>query len=461
MKQLKYVNIFENDEVMSGFDPNDPLGRFTNFITNTYNTLQEKEEWTTLSFGPFDDTFVFEGGPYEDLRYDPALIRIQNIKQLGFLSSIPQFIGATSNRYMHSLLTAIVGEYVTHENGLGDYTDLAIFYGLLHDLATPPFSEQGKLACPEYLDEEDNFELSLNKNIRRTIQKYGLSVSDVAECIRGTHPVLGKLANSQNGLDIDRISHVIKDFRMTYHDQAPSRELVGFHGERGQEEINEYINPGVFSLYKDISFEQIDGRVWPVFEDSEKLGDFLMVRALMHRDVYFSWLQRARERMLEVELRKLWEYGKLDKQKMLEWTDDNLRLFLRKEMNRWRFNECFNPLSYKLMEEDRVWDRDANQVREDLRASGKVLCDRATEDEPDEMYIVSEPRSFNTASRSLVKTRDGAVPFERACPKRAKALEDVRDSCGFVGIYRYIRDFEMTNSIRGSTFHLVGGFSTG
>lgn len=341
-------------------------------------------------------SYIVHGDLYLDFINTRAFYRLQNIKQLGVLTYTPDFI-QTHVRSWHSLSTGIMAEIVERRNH-ADENDivLSIVSALLHDIAIPPLSDQGKLACKEELNEEDNIELLLG-DFSSQLEKYGIRSSDVIACVRGEYPVIGKLLNSR-GIDLDKISYTGID----------SRQIFGHH-----KKIIE-TDRLLFDIYQEIKI--LDNDI--VFTNPDRVKRFLKVRALLFRDAYCSSDHRRREAFFKKILKDMWDKGVLDKKLLLSLDDGELETIMKK-YEPGLSNELFS-LSPSFVEVERFYDRSLEDVK---RQFGDGYC-------------VERWGPINPATDTLVSMPNGTKNFRDAFPEETKEIEDMMKSCEYIGVYK-------------------------
>lgn len=346
------------------------------------------------------------GEIYLDFMRNPRILRLTRLSELGVIHSEPVFISATHTRLEHALVMAVMAELVLAKNGKSDAANLGIASSFLHDIATAPFSDQGKLACPGALDEEGNAETVLrDESISALLEKYGVPKQDVIACIKGVHPRIGRLVNSSHSLDLDRIAHTAYDAVRTYG-RHPFGDIV-----------KHVTHPYLFDIFDDIELAD-DGA--QVFSDPSKVKAFLWTRALMYRDVYRNPLNAAKEAFLKRELQRLWAAGILTAEGMLSMDDMEFQAIIQKNTEPTIYQALFSPLTLRCSEVARIYGKNAEEVRS--------RCE-------DETHIVEERRPFDPATRTLVNYGDRVLEFRDAMPEEAGGIEEVSRQCGYTGVY--------------------------
>ncbi len=354
-------------------------------------------------------SYLVRGEIYTDVVWHPKFSRIRHISNLGPVSI--DIYDATHSRGDHSIVAAMMMELILRHNGFSEHdVNLGILSALLHDIAIPPLSDYGKMACPEELDEERNIDFVLGDgSFDHIFRKYDVDRDEVIRTVRG-EGVVGSLLNS-DGVDVDKISYTGVDLSMSLN-RPPWRRLFG--------RMRRFNDPYLFDLYEDV--EVIDDK--PVFTDPERLFKFLMMRALMFEKVYFSPENRGREAYVVPELKGLWSGGKITRKDMLRASDITFLGYISKLVDR----SVFDVLS---------------RVASGFREIGRF----GTADEANAVGgFVDSPRRFNPATGTLTliggKRRSGRmvgsdiVPFRDGYPEKAGQVEEISQAQNYFGVYR-------------------------
>jgi len=334
-------NILQLSPLMYNNSSNIKLSRETDEEKKIYSENEKAPFYFTIG----NVRLLVHGGIYLDLFTIPQFYRLSGIKQLGTLNGHYMFAGAEHTRHQHSIDTAIRVESAVsrlYPNNI-ELINLAIASGMLHDIFTPPFSEHGKFGNRKGLDEEYNINRVFNyPEILEVLEKYSIDPNELISVIRGEHPKLGKLLNSDQ-LDIDKISYTNMDGRFV---------------------VPHYTEPEKFEVYASNPMQFIqesvalteDGDI--AFTDAYAVRDILIRRAELFTGVYSSELNRAREAFLEPELERLWENHDLTVDKILEMNDIELKNFLRDRIDPIIFYELFEIFSDKFEEYNRIENDD-------------------------------------------------------------------------------------------------------
>jgi len=318
---------------------------------------------------------IAHGDLYREITNNPLFIRLCCIKQLGLHGLIsgrgPDYVSdvsAQQNRYRHGLDTAVRMEIALRLNGCdNDMVNLGIASGLLHDIYTPAFSDQGKLANREMFDEEKNIEMILkDKRLKKILQKIGVNPTDVISMVRGEYPTFGKFLNSEE-LDIDKISYTVVDSENIHPSTVKPEDTHLFEWYR--------TDPYVRDLHESI-YTDNNGKM--AFLRAEPVRKLLYLRAWMHKNYYYSPANRAREAFLENELRKLWKKGKLSKKKMLKMNDSDLEHIIRGHVEERMHREFFSLFPDAFCESAKIKYHSVEEILKKYKDSNcivKILCD--------------------------------------------------------------------------------------
>ncbi len=230
----------------------------------------------------------------------------------GVLIPIPFF---NHTRYNHALMVAMMGMAIL-EKALKDGLQLKkkeiisfVLACLYHDAATPAGGDQTKALFGKLLCEEENFFNHL-LNSKNFVQKWKKYLPLAQQYVLGKGK-LGKLLDY-----LDKISYVLLDLHgLRFHTTA---RLAKFMKD----------NPFSGDVWLDINFAN-NGKLY--FSNPKKLHDFLLVRALMHVELYKNPASRKIEKLLaqktaklvEAKITSLEDFQKHDDQWLFQALEEN------------------------------------------------------------------------------------------------------------------------------------------
>ena len=357
---------------------------------------------------------VPHGEIYQDLLKIPNVRRLFKVRQLGMIGVFSgtgtdgqMDMCSYQNRADHSFDVSIRMEISCGLDGFDeDEINLAIASGALHDIYTPAFSEHGKFVDPEKLDEEKNIRLILsNQDIMAYLKKFGINPHDVIYAVKGSYPVIGAMLNS-SGLDVDQIAYTIMDSDHVHYLTACPDQTDLFIGYR--------LDPAVRDLHESISN---DGKK-VFFMEPHAVRKMLYLQAWLYKNHYLSGSNRAREVCLQNELKKH-RAGKVTAEQVMKMEDWQFEDFL-KEINDKLYSRFQSVDSDSFQEIARIRDASEEEVRKEY--GGK--------------FLVKKQGRFNPGTSTLLKKHRDVVPFFAEFPQDAQTLEDIADSCEYIGVYR-------------------------
>lgn len=216
------------------------------------------------------------------------LMRLDRVKQLGFLSPITEpmvdiveFVGYSHRREAHSFIVARNFDLVLRNNGFPEnVVRTGIFAGLAHDIVTPAGGDAIKALDPEVLDEEKNWQAVLTPEIKRFAKKYDVDLQLVDDMIQG-RGLLGEVLSA-----VDRISY-------TYIDTAE------IHGLGVAYQLPK--NP-----YRDVIIDT-EHEVF-YFADPYRFHDIFMMRAMNHLQIYMAPINRGRDKLIQALVKPLYAH---------------------------------------------------------------------------------------------------------------------------------------------------------
>ena len=308
---------------------------------------------------------------YGEFQNIEEVMRLTDISQLGLAAYTSIAYAWHGNRFQHSVLNAAKLDqlFQTHEQLDESERELAVAVGMLHDIASTPYSDS--VAIPLELDDQENFEKVLeNSEVASKggyLDKHGIDKKRLIKLIEGKDDSpLGQLTSSKESIDVDRWSYITIDSAL---------KGIGFN--------REFIDP--FE-----SMRVIDGDI--VFEDVQEVKKFLQLRAEMFDEVYKNKKLRAKEAFFGKIIKKFVygnEFG-LKEMDMFEWTDEDLHGFLVRNGK---------DLEYK------IFGVDGFTLYGRFDASEEEL-NRFLSEHTDSKYVLEEDYSIHDATGTLVVCED-------------------------------------------------------
>jgi hypothetical protein len=165
-----------------------------------------------------------------------------------------------------------------------------------------------------------------------------------------------------------------------------------------------------------------DGKVF--VDDASWLGDVLLLRALMFKNLYFHPGARYTERMTATILvRHLIDTGKLQKRDLLQLTDHQMDNIIREQ-----FGHEADPAVVGLYNEDQRVEvyptmAEAERRMEQLLDAGVPI-----------VFIDTHPPA-KSGMHLLVRSGNALAPFEEACPEMASQINAILKAAPTVKLY--------------------------
>lgn len=366
----------------------------------------------------------YEGSLYEELDAVPSVARLNHIEQLGMTSALRRAHGARHSRYVHSLTVATALDHLAQEFGLD--RELAVTAGMMHDIATPPYSDA--VAKPLGLDDQEYFRdvLEADDAAMRYLDDHGIDADRLDALVRGDDASpLGQLVSSSDSIDVDRWAYVVEDGR-----GVNAAELIGSDPDMGAGHR--------YAVDPFESMAIVDGTV--AFQDVETVGEFLELRAEMFEAFYRHPSLMAKEAFLGRTVREMWDDGLLDADSLFRMTDQELRERIHR----------YAP--------DRSWDL----FRIDGFARyGRVDADGDAVDaflatETDAPFEAREPFAADPAVETPVLEDGEVLPYRAVQPEHAADLAARLSADDRVAVYGREDEGELVDAV-GRTVDRFGG----
>jgi len=366
---------------------------------------------------PFSSTDFYvdvdkEGSVFYEIVHNPAFQRLAGISQLGYLVPprpkewdknvsiaylTPQF---PHNRWIHSLLVAIIMEAILARNGFSKEERIPVVLAAgFHDIAIPAGGDSVKRVDPENLGEEENFAWLVRRyNLdKRWQEQFDFNLASAEEWIAGKGS-FGQLLDF-----IDKISYTALDcFHLGVQRKGRVRSLC-------------LKNPLVMDVWQDIV---ATGQESFAFSNSDNLFNFLLLRAYEFQELLYNPYSRALDLFLKKMVQPLYRKKIITKEQLLTQDDSWLKQVLE--------NHYPGQIKWYVEPEELSWKKfRTEKEQEEFR---KRLGSRL-----DHAECISE---FDTGLDFPVLKGDRVIPLRKAIsPKRTMLLERVAGS--MKGYYVY------------------------
>lgn len=381
------------------------------------DAFERYDPWDIVPTVPFTGIgyIIKEGYLTEKACRAFGLFRLCHVKQLGYLNDpavseceMQTFTrGFSHSRYSHSIDAAALIVLMSFNNQLSqNLIAHAQLSALAHDAMTPAGGDTVKLVCPEIFDEDANFEELLERfNWSELRKEYKISQDLLVATVHG-QGLLGEL------LDIsDKISYVSGDLYAYLNRYSPQGPIAY---PEGYKEIDFLVKklPYICSVWDCVKI--IDKHA--VFTNPFRLANFLKLRALLFRELYFHPGARFKEHLLaSVIVKYLFSTGRITKNKLLTIDDHGLGLILD------QFFGQKNSFSETIGIEDPRVETFRTERQALLRESELMkMSDLA-------FTHIEKISNAKPATHFPVMTSKGIMPFCEALPKLAKEIQSIAE----------------------------------
>lgn len=379
----------------------------------------------SFPFSSFGYSIPFDS-PLDKVISGFKLQRLANVGQLGFLT--PPTDHARENlafqrifdhtRFNHSLDVAALAALMLANAPLDDDDKRCGVAGaLLHDLLMPAGGDTTKLLDKVAFDEDANFtKLLETPAVKALCQTYGLVTKDLDAVVQ-EESLAGKIKNIA-----DKLAYVCRDAQtflnsfvfLSRSESCRFRDLV---------QVAITCQPFIGDLWEDVRI--IDGEV--VFSNAARLSAFLMLRAIMFRDLYYNPYSRGYEFLVYMAaMQPLYEAGILTPENLLSMSDLNLHDLIRKELGLSREDFLMNFLKQSRHE----------IVGNEVEAQARV--EQLKRSTPFAMY-----ENFQGWVKPCTDWRvvqDGIIsPLEQVLPTASNAIKTIASMAGRIMVH-WIQD---------------------
>jgi hypothetical protein len=366
---------------------------------------------------PFSSTDFYvdvdkEGSVFYEIVHNPAFQRLAGISQLGYLVPprpkewdknvsiaylTPQF---PHNRWIHSLLVAIIIEAILARNGFPKRERIPVVLAAgFHDIAIPAGGDSVKRVDPDNLGEEESFAWLIRYHglDKRWQEQFGFDLALAERWVAGKG-LFGQLLDF-----VDKISYTALDcFHLGVQRKGKVRSLC-------------LKNPLVMDVWQDIVATDRNSFA---FSNPDNLFNFLLLRAYEFQELLYNPYSRALDLFLKKMVQPLYRKKIITKEQLLTQDDNWLKQVLE--------NHYPGQVKWYIEPEELVWKKFGTEKEQEefcKRLGGRL----------DHAEYISE---FDTGLDFPVLKGDRVVPLrEVISPKRTMLLERVAGS--MKGYYAY------------------------
>lgn len=355
--------------------------------------------------------------------------RLREIKTLSFLAYVgpePEenyFIGFSHTREDHVLVVAMVASEIARLNNIPprDIETLEVA-GVLHDIAMPALGDATKYIDPDNLDEERFWQETVDENGEVFFAQHQLS-RELIDGVIKNGGILGQV------LDIaDRVTYTMKDI---YNVIGYVDNRINIHPYLAELRYPLSHYPQIGNIYKDVVIDQKKDLVF--FTDPEKLGVFLLLRALMHRHLYMDPTSQGRDLFVANLIKPLYSTDgsrPLSPRLLRQMTDqqllDSLARYYQfpRHQGSWLYNQMTN---WYAKHEVCLNFEEANRKAKEIQGNGFLVLG------------IKECKGFDAGlSYKTLDSNQEVVPFAQADPIMARQITEVEEKTR--GIYVFYTD---------------------
>jgi len=359
---------------------------------------------------PFSSTDFYvdidkKGSVFYEITHNDAFRRLGGISQLGYLVPprpkewsknvsiaylTPQF---PHNRWIHSLLVAIIMEVVLARNGFAERERIpAVLAAGFHDIAIPAGGDSVKRVDPENLGEEESFVWAIKHYglVERWQERFGFNLALAEKWITGKEDI-GQLLDF-----IDKISYTALDcFHLGVQRKGKVRTLCLKH-------------PLVMDVWQDIV---TTGRSGFAFSSPDNLFNFLLLRAYEFQELLYNPYSRALDLFLKKMVQPLYRKKIITREQLLTQDDNWLKRILEQYYPR--------KIKWYIEPEDLAWKKFKTEKEQ------KMFCGQLGSS-LDHAEHISE---FDTGLDFPVLDQEKVIPLREAIPReKIRLLENIAAS---------------------------------
>jgi len=367
-----------------------------------------------------------DGGFIHDVCTTFDLWRLNGIKQLGFLhdpvirqKELPTYASTFCHtRFLHSIDVGVLATLVGLNNGLSGQELLTLKTAAFsHDWRTPAGGDTMKAVDPELFDEDRHYDEKFStagfKEFRR---KYGISQEALCSVIM-QKGAIGRI------LDLaDKVSYTARDVEYLLNQNSERDDIPFCYEFRRIREMLK-VNPLICSIW---DCARIRGKIL-VIEDADRLSDFLKLRALMFRTLYYNPASRFLEDgLIKVLAKYLFHKKIITLKELLAIGDQRLMEIMDKVIGQYFFlNSVSNDLNPRI---ERF-----GTIKEAYDRERELLKD------PDIMIHLDESKLNKSSGLSdfMVWENGKAIAFPEARPDDAKEIRAITRTAQPFFLYIY------------------------
>lgn len=396
--------------------------------------MREGDSFAIVPTLPFADLgyIIEEDGLVEDFYNGFEMHRLFSVKQLGFMHDPVHRVRKFRNlampfhhtRGLHQLdVYAVMNMIVARNPELEKFTNLLLAAAISHDGRTPAGGDTTKLAAPKLFNEETNYKDFFRFPMWPFISsKYNLNADELNDVVLGKG-LLGSV------LDIaDKIAYVARDSHMYLESTEENFKRRTDLFIEGSKLLMK--DPKICDLWKDVIIRENKA----VFKNSKKVYNFLRLRAILFKELYYRRESRFLEYVLHKKVIKyLLDKGVLTIDFLMNQTDQLLDALVNDT-----FGVSFLPVSFE-------------HSRVEVFKSKSEATDFFNKKLSDGSYIPIFDDFQSQTSSGVNKfnvLKDGKVmTFKEACPKEAEEIESLITLPEEYGVYLIaLRDFKITKN---------------
>lgn len=400
---------------------------------------------------PFSDfkRFLMEGSIFEEVLKNPQFTRLEGVKSLSLISSHSDHNERADyfkqDRSEHDIMVGLISGEIGRLNGFPqEKVTLLELSGVLHDIKTPALGDAAKKVDPKALNEEKNLWNYLDKRTKAFLRKNGGHKKELEEIIEN-RGIDGDILDKADRIvytmiDLDRLSDKLggplSDPKLVF-----IRDFVDY-------------NPKIGNIYKEVGADQRKNEVF--FNNPQNLAKFLLIRALLYRDLYLNPVNQGRDLFIMKLISPLYSRrgdSLLTPADLCEMQDEDLLRIISKNLVE-RYGSVIERQARPYTLSDHLINWLPEYKKCDNEKQAKALARELSKQKDIAVIGVRECKGFNPATGyKVVSSGVNIVPFETHMPKEANELKQIAESTkGFFVHYTTLSDDNPLNDILNLTF---------